>query len=298
MDNTKVAAKVSQVIRQRIIDAQTSWDEKSAALNAAIKAESEKLELQENQMKSDVKLPFDFEQRHTECLKAIDSLKAELKTLGERPRFHAADNIADYIHGEEELAGIQAEVQAGFQQVLDAMVIDTEHDHNTNETAKRVAKMYIQEVFRGRYFPEPSITEFPNDRHLDEVIIIGPFKVRSACSHHFVPIIGSLWIGIKPGKSVAGLSKYGRLAEWILSRPHIQEEGVVMLADELEKLLEPQGLIVSISAAHMCMSWRGIKDNAATTTSVVRGEFRKNPAMKKEFFDQVKIMQADKGLGF
>lgn len=304
MDNTKAVASISQVIRQRILDAQASWDHKSDSIKQRLSEASAKLQAFELEVRESNKTPIfmdadlDSTNQHSgELTSNVTALQNELKLLGERPRFHAADNISQYIESEEEKQAIQNEVAAGFQQVLNAMVIDTDHDHNTNETAKRVAKMYIREVFRGRYDEAPKITEFPNDRNLDEVIVIGPFKVRSACSHHFVPIMGSLWIGIKPGKSVAGLSKYGRLAEWILARPHIQEEAVIMLADALEQLVDPAGLIVSISAAHMCMSWRGIKDNASTTTSIVRGDFRKNPALKKEFFDQVRIMQNDKSLG-
>lgn len=285
MDNTKVAAKVSQVIRQRILDAQAEWDAKTIEFSPQI-----------NALRTEIKSAN--RERVGELRKQIDELqKKAIAVAGHpRPRFHAADNISQFIETEEEMQAIQDEVAAGFQQVLNALVIDTENDHNTNETAKRVAKMYVREVFSGRYLPEPKITEFPNDQHLDEVIILGPFTVRSACSHHFVPIMGSLWIGIKPGDNVAGLSKYGRLAEWILSRPHIQEESCVLLANEIEKLINPQGLIVTIQAAHYCMKWRGIKDNAATTTSVVRGEFRKNASMKSEFFSQVKIMQADPGI--
>ncbi|TPG59980.1 GTP cyclohydrolase I [Ewingella americana] len=303
MDNTNQVTQISQVIRERIIAAQTEWDVKTQSVRDQLQTLSNKLEKFEKELGSNVRRPeLEFANsssavEHGNSLTArIVELKSELSLMGDRPRFHAADNISAYIHSEEEMQGLQDDVAKGFAQVLNALVIDTENDHNTRETNKRVAKMYIREVFSGRYLPEPKITEFPNDRNLDEVIIIGPFRVRSACSHHFVPIIGSLWIGIKPGKSVAGLSKYGRLAEWILSRPHIQEEAIQMLADELDKLIEPQGLIVSISAKHMCMSWRGIKDEAATTTSVVRGEFRKNASMKSEFFEQVRVMQNDPAL--
>lgn len=102
-------------------------------------------------------------------------------------------------------------------------MIDTVSDHNTQDTARRVAKMYLTEVFRGRYAPAPQVTEFPNVEALNELMIVGPIKVRSACSHHFCPIMGRLWIGLMPNEhsNLIGLSKYSRLAEWIMSRPQI-----------------------------------------------------------------------------
>ena len=104
--------------------------------------------------------------------------------------------------------------------VLESLVIDTESDHNTQDTARRVAKMYVTEVFRGRYLPIP-VTEFPNVEHLNELMIVGPITVRSACSHHLCPIIGRVWIGVMPDEhsNLIGLSKYARLCDWVMSRP-------------------------------------------------------------------------------
>jgi GTP cyclohydrolase I len=155
-------------------------------------------------------------------------------------RYHANDNIADFVR-EGELAELKAEVQAKMQEVLQVLVIDTESDHNTNETAKRVAKMYIEEVFRGRYVPMPAVTEFPNAERLNELMIVGPITVRSACSHHMCPIFGKVWIGILPNEhsNLIGLSKYARIADWIMSRPQIQEEAVTMLANELQSACAP-----------------------------------------------------------
>ena len=102
-----------------------------------------------------------------------------------RKRFHANDNIADFIQPGE-LAMLLDEVEAKMKGVLESLVIDTQADHNTNDTARRVAKMYLHEVFGGRYAAQPKITEFPNVEHLNELMIVGPITVRSACSHHFV----------------------------------------------------------------------------------------------------------------
>ena len=200
-------------------------------------------------------------------------------------RYHANDNIAEYIRAGE-LTELKAEVQANLQKVLESLVIDTQSDHNTNETAKRVAKMYIEEVFRGRYVPMPAVTEFPNASRLNELMIVGPITVRSACSHHLCPIVGRVWIGILPNEhsNLIGLSKYARVCDWVMSRPQIQEEAVVMLADALQERVKPDGLGIVMEADHFCMHWRGVKDNdTAMTNSMMRGAFLKDPNLRREF---------------
>ncbi|MBS0325483.1 MAG: GTP cyclohydrolase I [Proteobacteria bacterium] len=200
-------------------------------------------------------------------------------------RFHANDNIADILRPGE-LDELRAEVEARMHEVLDALVIDTSGDHNTAETARRVAKMFVDEVFRGRYEAPPVITSFPNVSHLNELMIVGPITVRSACSHHFCPIIGRVWIGILPNAAseLVGLSKYARLCDWIMSRPQIQEEAVVMLADELERRIHPDGLAVVMEANHFCMHWRGVKDDhSVMTNSVMRGAFLQDATLRREF---------------
>ena len=164
--------------------------------------------------------------------------------------------------------------------VLESLVIDTVSDHNTQDTARRVAKMYLNEVFRGRYVPAPPVTEFPNAEHLNELMIVGPITVRSACSHHFCPILGRLWIGIMPNEhsNLIGLSKYSRLAEWIMGRPQIQEEAIAQMADLLMNKVSPDGLAVVMEADHFCMHWRGVKDDRTKmVNSVMRGSFLKDP---------------------
>tara|TARA_B100000131_G_scaffold51785_1_gene46416 strand:- start:118 stop:855 length:738 start_codon:yes stop_codon:yes gene_type:complete len=206
----------------------------------------------------------------------------------QKHRFHANDNISDFINpGELEI--LQKEVTSRVKDLLKSLVIDIENDHNTQETAERVAKMYINEVFKGRYHEKPKVTSFPNDKNLDEIYTLGPISVRSACSHHFVPILGECWIGIKPGNKVIGISKFVRVADWVFSRPHIQEEAVMILADEIEKLCEPKGLGIIIKAEHYCMKWRGVKEpNTSMINSVVRGDFRHDPILKQEFFELIK----------
>lgn len=202
--------------------------------------------------------------------------------------FHANSNISQFIE-DGELDLLVEELEGKFQSVLDTLVIDTDNDHNTQGTARRVAKMYIKEVFRGRYESAPAITSFPNVTNLDEIYTLGPIDVKSACSHHMVPIIGKCWIGIKPSENVIGISKFHRLVKWVMARPHIQEEAVQMLADLIEQLVQPKGVAVVIKATHMCMTWRGVEAeiDSSMVTSVVRGELRENISLKQEFFDLI-----------
>ena len=200
-------------------------------------------------------------------------------------RYNANDNISAFLkEGEVDL--LKAEVEAKMAEVLKSLVINTETDHNTTETAKRVAKMYLSEVFKGRYEPMPTVTEFPNVEHLNELMIVGPITVRSACSHHLCPIIGKVWIGIMPNghSNLIGLSKYARICDWVMSRPQIQEEAVTHLATILQDKVKPDGLAIVIEADHFCMHWRGVKDaDSRMTNSVMRGSFLKDPNLRREF---------------
>ncbi len=216
-------------------------------------------------------------------LPASERIRARL--VGAKARYHANDNIAAHLRPGE-LDELKAEVQASMQAVLRALVIDTDSDHNTQDTAARVAKMFVDEVFRGRYQPMPAVTEFPNVSRLNELMIVGPITVRSACSHHLCPILGRVWTGILPNEhsNLIGLSKYIRVCDWIMSRPQIQEEAVVMLADALQERVRPDGLAIVMEADHFCMHWRGVKDDdTAMTNSVMRGAFLKDAALRREF---------------
>lgn len=217
------------------------------------------------------------------------SVKIRERVKAARKRFHANDNIADFIQpGELEL--LLDEVEEKMKGVLGSLVIDIEHDHNTDETARRVAKMYLKEVFQGRYVKAPPITEFPNAEHLNELMIVGPITVRSACSHHFCPIMGKIWIGVLPNEhtNVIGLSKYARLAEWVMGRPQIQEEAVVQLADLIQQKTQPDGLAIVMEASHFCMSWRGVKDpDSKMINSVMRGSFLKDANLRREFLSLI-----------
>ena len=205
-------------------------------------------------------------------------------------RFHANDNIAEFIQGEAELKGLEEEVTGKLQGLLESLVIDTEGDHNTRGTARRVARMFLHEMFKGRYHAMPPVTEFPNAERLNELMIVGPITVRSACSHHLGPILGRLWIGVLPseGSNLVGLSKYSRIADWVMSRPQIQEEAVMQLADLLEARLKPEGVALVLEADHYCTQWRGVKDGTHMTNSIMRGAFLTNPELRKEFLQLVR----------
>lgn len=204
--------------------------------------------------------------------------------------FNCNDNISEYIeHNMGEMNFLLTEVQDKIQALLESLVIDTTNDHNTKDTAKRVAKMLLLETFAGRYHPKPNTTAFPNvDGAYDEIYVTGPITIRSTCAHHFQPISGKCYIGVFPGDNVIGLSKFNRLVDWIVSRPTIQEEMTIQIADEIEAETKAKGVAVLVSAEHGCMSNRGVKEHdPLMTTSVMRGLFKDHPHIKKEFFDIV-----------
>jgi GTP cyclohydrolase I len=216
-------------------------------------------------------------------------IRSRLAAAGQR--FHANDNIADFLEPGE-LDAMLEEVEAQMRGVLESLVIDVESDHNTQETARRVAKMYLLEIFRGRYEKLPTVTEFPNAERLNELMIVGPITVRSACSHHLCPIMGRVWIGVLPNEhsNLIGLSKYNRLTDWIMSRPQIQEEAIIQLADLLMSKVSPDGLAVVFEADHFCMQWRGVRDaDTKMVNSVMRGVFLTDASLRREFLSLIDL---------
>jgi len=213
------------------------------------------------------------------------SARIRSRLINARHRYHANDNISAFVM-DGEVDALRTEVESKMAEVLKSLVIDTEGDHNTQETARRVAKMFLTEVFKGRYTAMPAVTEFPNIEQLNELLIVGPITARSACSHHLCPILGKVWIGIMPNEhsNLIGLSKYARICDWVMSRPQIQEEAVIQLANILQDKVKPDGLAIVIEADHFCMHWRGVKDaDARMTNSVMRGSFLKDPDLRREF---------------
>jgi len=224
--------------------------------------------------------------------KFSDELRKRMTTI--KHKHFANDTIFAYLDpGDVKL--IECEVAEAFEDVLKALVINTTDDHNTKATAHRVAKMFVHEIFRGRYYPPPEVTSFPNAKQYDQIYMTGPITINSTCAHHFQPITGQAYVGVFPGKRVVGLSKFNRIVDWIASRPQIQEEMTEQIADMVEKETEAQGVAVVIKAEHFCMTARGVKEHESEMmTSVVRGMFRDEPATKAEFFSLLNNMKGMK----
>ena len=212
------------------------------------------------------------------------STKIRQRLIDAGIRFHANDNISKHIY-QYEKEELEQEVQEAFQNVLDALVIDTENDHNTRNTAKRVAKMYVREIFGGRFNPRPAVTSFPNMGY-KSLYTSGPISVRSTCAHHFQNIVGNAWVGIIPEEEVIGLSKFNRLVHHIAERPQIQEEMTTEIANELSTFAKTKHVAVVVKAEHHCMTQRGVKEHESDmTTAIMLGAFSKDPALKQEFYD-------------
>ena len=224
--------------------------------------------------------------------KFSDELRKRMTTI--KHKHFANDTIFAYLDpGDVNL--IEDEVTEAFEGVLKALVINTTDDHNSQDTARRVAKMFVHEIFRGRYYPPPEVTSFPNAKEYDQIYVSGPMSINSTCAHHFQPITGQAYVGVFPGKRVVGLSKFNRIVDWIASRPQIQEEMTEQIADMVEKETEAQGVAVVIKAEHFCMTARGVKEHESEMmTSVVRGMFRDEPATKAEFFSLLSNMKGMK----
>ena len=225
-------------------------------------------------------------------MKISEKIRQRIKEAG--ARFHSNDNISNYIK-EGELEELQAEVQAGFRDVLQALVIDTENDHNTQETAKRVAKMFLKETFSGRYVPTPRITAFPNMGY-KSLYTTGPISVKSVCAHHFQNIVGKCWVGIVPEDEVIGLSKFNRLVHHICERPQIQEEMTSQIAEALKDYAKTEHIAVVVKAEHHCMTVRGVREHESDmTTAIMHGAFREDHALKQEFYDICLSMKGHSG---
>ena len=208
-------------------------------------------------------------------------------------RFHCNDNIAEYIQ-EGELDLLVDEVADKFEDVLDSLIIDIDHDHNTHDTARRVAKMMVLETFSGRYRPVPKVTAFPNMGY-KSLYTTGPISIRSTCAHHFQNIVGKCWVGIVPDQEVIGLSKFNRLVHHICERPQIQEEMTTQIAEALQEYAKTPHIAVVVKAEHHCMTMRGVKEHESDmTTAIMMGAFESDPALKKEFYDICLSMKGHK----
>lgn len=211
-------------------------------------------------------------------------------------RFYACDNVSEFIQPEEK-DDLILELAGKFEGVLDSLIIDTENDPNSKGTAKRLAKMYVQELMSGRYDKAPNCTAFPNDgENIYKGMLVVRAEIKSMCSHHHQPVWGLCFIGIIPGKKVIGLSKYIRIAQWYARRGQLQEELTVQIAKHIMDATKSGDVAVYVEASHGCCSFRGVNAfNSSTQTSVVYGEFEKLE-VKNEFFQQIQIQKKTTGL--
>jgi len=207
-------------------------------------------------------------------------------------RFWAGDNISEYVT-EEQKQILIAEATAAFEQVLDTLLIDRDTDPNSHGTAKRLAKMYFNEIMSGRYDPAPDATAFPNDSEdRYEGMLVVRSELRSMCSHHHQPVSGVAYIGIIAAEKLIGLSKYTRIAQWCARRGTLQEELANDIAREIAKATGAKDLGVYIQATHGCCENRGIMAHSSLTqTTVLKGAFKDDAGTKKEFFDNIKMQQ-------
>jgi GTP cyclohydrolase I len=220
-----------------------------------------------------------------------DYLRFKMKREGKR--FWAGDNISEYItddHVKEQLIDDAAEA---FETVLDRLLIDRENDPNSKGTARRLAKMYFNEVMAGRYESAPDATAFPNDSaDRYEGMLVVRSELRSMCSHHHQPVSGVAYIGIIAANKLIGLSKYTRIAQWCARRGTLQEELCNDIAREISKATDSENVAVYVQAVHGCCENRGIMAHSSLTqTTVLKGTFKDDPHTKKEFFDNIKLQQ-------
>jgi len=207
-------------------------------------------------------------------------------------RFWAGDNISEYIT-ESDRKELINEATEAFEQVLDALLIDRENDPNSKGTARRLAKMYFNEVMAGRYDSAPDATSFPNDSaDRYEGMLVVRSELRSMCSHHHQPVSGVAYIGILAAEKLIGLSKYTRIAQWCARRGTLQEELCNDIAREIQKATGSENVAVYIQAVHGCCENRGIMAHSSLTqTTVLKGFFKEDTGAKKEFFDNIKLQQ-------
>ena len=217
-------------------------------------------------------------------------IKTKLKDAG--IRYWAGDNISQVLDAGDKEALIDNAAVA-FEGVLDALLIDRENDPNSKGTAKRLAKMYFNEIMAGRYDVMPSATAFPNDSDdRYEGMLVVRSELKSMCSHHHQPVAGIAYIGIIAADKLIGLSKYTRIAQWCARRGTLQEELANDIAREIQLATDAEHLGVYIQATHGCCENRGIMATSSLTqTTVLRGAFKDDMGTKKEFFDNIKLQQ-------
>ncbi len=206
-----------------------------------------------------------------------------------RPARRANEALSEPLDASES-AGMVAAAAGKLEELFDVLSIDYRNDHNTADTPRRVAKMFVEELFCGRYAAPPSITEFENALGYDELIVTGPIDVRSTCAHHLMPIVGHACVGIVPSKDgrIIGLSKYDRIISHFASRPQIQEELVKQVGEYIDAVTQPVGLAVRISAVHFCKTHRGVRAplRSRMVSTAFFGSLRSDLSLKQRFLQE------------
>jgi len=220
-----------------------------------------------------------------------DIIRGKMKR--DQKRFWAGDNISEYILDKRMKDQLIDEATDAFELVLDRLLIDRQNDPNSKGTARRLAKMYFNEIMAGRYDPAPNTTSFPNNSHdRYEGMLVVRSELRSMCSHHHQPVTGVAYIGIIAAERLIGLSKYTRIAQWCSRRGTLQEELANVIAREIQRATGARDLGVYIQATHGCCENRGIMAHSSLTqTTVLKGAFKDDQGTKKEFFDNIKLQQ-------
>ena len=223
-----------------------------------------------------------------------EQIKARLQDAN--IRYWAGDNISEVLQKGDKEELIE-DATVAFEGVLDALLIDRHNDPNSKGTARRLAKMYFNEIMAGRYDPMPSATAFPNDSdERYEGMLVVRSELKSMCSHHHQPVTGVCYIGCLPGKKLIGLSKYTRIAQHLGHRGHLQEELTEMIAYEITKLTDSPAVGVYIRARHGCCENRGIRSaNSSTQTTVLKGLLKNDPALKNEFMHNIQLQETQCG---
>ena len=236
------------------------------------------------------------------------SKKIRERLIEDKQRFYACDNISKYVD-EKDRESLIEEAEHGFDLVLDALLIDTKNDPNSQGTARRLAKMYINELLAGRFDKEPVITSFPNftttydhsnplagpelveTKNYTGMLVVRA-EIRSLCSHHFQPVVGTAYIGIIPDRNVLGLSKYIRIAQHLARRGTLQEELCQAIRLEVSKRTGTKNVAVYIEATHGCCENRGVGvSNSMTQTISLGGNFLTDVLNKNEFFENIKLQK-------
>lgn len=213
----------------------------------------------------------------------------------DRPRSMLRCNEAfDRPLNDAEKMAMMAAAEKKLAELFDILQIDHAQDHNTRDTPRRVAKMYVQEIMSGRYNAPPTITDFDNASGFDQLIVTGPIEVRSMCAHHMMPIYGHAYIGIIPNQTgrIIGLSKYDRIVEYFSARLQIQEELVHQIQDFIVEKTLPAGLAVRMTAVHMCKTHRGIRSShqGRMVTTTYHGLLKEDRTLQAQFLQECQTL--------